>query len=577
MRVLGLVTARGGSKGFPGKNLAPLAGRPLVAWAWRALARLRQRHPELLLHLSTDSPDLAAAWPEGERPARLRPAELARDDTSSIAVVEHELAAFAAEGKPCDAVLLLQPTSPLTGVEELDAAWAAFAAGAESVIGVAPAAHPVQWAFHRDGGGVLEAVLDFREQRRQSFRPAFFPVGFYLACTDFLRQHRAFTVPGRTTSVVVPQTAAVDIDHPVDLDLARAVLHRASGERPFTLGRHQVGGAAPCLVIAEAGVNHNGEIDLALDLVRAAAAAGADVVKFQSFHAEALVTASARTAAYQHGATGATEQLAMLRRLELDAGVMGRLQAECARLGVGFLSTPFDRASADELHRLDVPAFKVGSGDLTNHPFLAHLAGLGRPLIVSTGMATLDEVEDAAACIRAHGDPPVAWLHCVSAYPAPVAASNLRAVDGLRLAVGGPVGLSDHTPGTEVAIAAVARGAQVIEKHLTLDRSMSGPDHAASLEPGAFAQLVRQIRAVESALGDGIKRPQPCEGDTAAVARRSLVAARDLPAGHRLAPGDVVAKRPGHGIAPDRLAAVLGKALAKPLAADALLAWEDLA
>ncbi len=577
MRVLGLVTARGGSKGFPGKNLAPLAGRPLVAWAWRTLTRLRERHPELVLHLSTDSPDIAAAWPVGERPAGLRPAELARDDTSSIAVVEHELAAFATAGQPCDAVLLLQPTSPLTGVEELDAAWAAFAAGADSVIGVAPATHPVQWAFHRDGGGVLEAVLDFREQRRQSFRPAFYPVGFYLARSDFLRQHRAFSVPGLTTSVVVPQTAAVDIDHPVDLDLAQAVLHRASGERPFTLGKHQVGGPAPCLVIAEAGVNHNGEIDLALDLVRAAAAAGADVVKFQSFHAEALVTAQARTAAYQQGATGATEQLAMLRRLELDAVAMGRLQAECVRLGVGFLSTPFDHRSADELHRLDVPAFKVGSGDLTNHPFLAHLAGLGRPLIVSTGMATLDEVEDAAACIRAHGDPPVAWLHCVSAYPAPVAASNLRAVDSLRLTVGGPVGLSDHTPGLEVALAAVARGAQVIEKHLTLDRSLAGPDHAASLEPGAFAQLVRQIRAVESALGDGIKRPQACEGDTAAVARRSLVAARNLPVGHRLAVGDLLAKRPGSGIAPDRLGAVLGKTLTKPLDADALLAWKDLA
>lgn len=576
MRVLGLVTARGGSKGFPGKNLATIAGRPLVAWSHHALSLLRERHPELILHLSTDSPAIAAAWPAADRPRHLRPAELARDDTSSMAVVDHELAQMAAAGTPCDAVLLLQPTSPLATVDDLEAMWMRFAAGADSVIGVAEIAHPVQWAFHRRDDGILDPVLAFRETRRQDFKPAFLPVGFYLSRCNFLDKHKAFSVAGLTTSVVVTAASAVDIDHPVDLDLAVALLHRTSGERPFTLGTRTVGDGAPCFVIAEAGVNHDGDAQQALALVRAAKDAGADAVKFQTFRAETLVAAGARTAAYQQASTGDTDQTAMLKRLELPLDALRACRAEAERIGIVFLSTPFDVASADLLAEMKVPGFKLGSGELTNLPLLAHIARLGRPLIVSTGMATLDEVEAAARTIRLHGDPPVAWLHCVSSYPTPVHEANLRAMDSLRLALGGPVGWSDHTVGVETALAAVARGAQVIEKHLTLDRTLAGPDHAVSLEPKDLARLIAQIRLVESALGDGVKRPAPCERDTAEVARRSLVAARDLPAGHTLTAADLAVKRPGTGLAPDQLTRLVGKTLIKPLNVDHLMAWGDV-
>lgn len=334
---------------------------------------------------------------------------------------------------------------------------------------------------------------------------------------------------------------------------------------------------APVFVIAEAGVNHNGDPALALELVRAAAAAGADAVKFQTFRAADLVTATARKAAYQAANTGTDSgQREMLQKLELPDADLRRLKDEAERLGLVFLSSPFDDESADLLAGLGVEGFKVGSGELTNLPFLARLARFGRPLIVSTGMANLDEVEDAAATVRAHGDPPVAWLHCVSSYPAPVAVSDLRAMDSLRLAVGSPVGMSDHSDGWTVALAAVARGAQVIEKHLTLDRSMPGPDHAASLEPEAFARMVIQIREVEAALGDGVKAPTACELDTAAVARRSLVAARDLATGTVLAARDLAAKRPGTGIPPSALGLVVGRTLARPLAADELVTWEHL-
>ena len=241
-----------------------------------------------------------------------------------------------------------------------------------------------------------------------------------------------------------------------------------------------------------------------------------------------------------------------------------------------FFSTPFDEASADLLGELGVELFKVPSGEVTNLPLLRHVAAKGRPVLLSTGMSTLDEVATAVETIRAAGDPPLAILHCVSAYPAPVEDTNLRAMDTLRTRFGRPVGLSDHTLGIEIALAAVARGAAVLEKHLTLDRALPGPDHRASLEPTDFTALVRGVRAIERALGDGDKRPMPSEVDTRAVARRSLVAARTLPAGHRLTRADIAIKRPGTGIAPGDLDAVVGRTLARALDADELLDWSAL-
>jgi len=577
MRVLALVTARGGSKGFPGKNLACLAGRPLVAWAHRALAALRDRHPGLVVHLSTDSAEIAACWPESDRPRRLRPAELSADDTTSLAVVEHELATMDAAGVPCDTVLLLQPTSPLIETDDLDRAWALYATGAESVAGVAEVAHPIAWSMYlRDG--VLHAPLpELSGRRRQELEAAFCPVGFWMVSRDFLARHRTFAVPGLTHGCVVPVARAVDIDRAIDLDLARVALSAAKPPRRFRLGTREVGDGAPCFVIAEAGVNHNGDPDLASQLIRAAAAAGADAVKFQTFRADELVTAGARKAAYQAANTGADDgQLGMLRRLEFPPAIFRRLKSEAEDLGLVFLSTPFEGASAQVLADLGVVGFKLGSGEATNLPFLAQIAGYGRPMLLSTGMCDLDEVMTAVAVIRAHGDPPLGLLHCVSTYPAPADQSNLRAMESLRLACGGPVGMSDHSLGWEVALAAVALGARVIEKHLTTDRRLPGPDHAASIEPDELAEMMRQLRRVESALGDGVKRPMSCEMDTRTVARKSLVAARDLPAGGTLTATDLAVKRPGTGIAPGELAAVLGTRLRRAIACDEVLAWADL-
>ncbi|MEK7857824.1 MAG: N-acetylneuraminate synthase [Elusimicrobiota bacterium] len=329
-----------------------------------------------------------------------------------------------------------------------------------------------------------------------------------------------------------------------------------------------------CFVIAEAGVNHNGDLRAARRLVDAARRAGADAVKFQTFKAEKLATASAALAPYQKKRLGGGAQLDMIRRLELSDGDHQRLFEHCAKAGILFLSTPFDEESADMLDRLGVDRFKLPSGELTNKALLRHVAGKGKPLILSTGMSTLAEVRRAVGWIFSRRRVPLTLLHCVTEYPAPADEVNLRAMDTLREAFGLPVGYSDHTLGVEIAVAAAARGAAVIEKHLTLDRRLPGPDQAASLEPEDFRAMVAAIRLVESALGDGVKRMAPCERRNRAAARRSLVAARDLPRGHRLEAKDLLAKRPGTGIPPAEAARLLGRRLRRALRRDGLLRWD---
>jgi N-acetylneuraminate synthase/N,N'-diacetyllegionaminate synthase len=348
--------------------------------------------------------------------------------------------------------------------------------------------------------------------------------------------------------------------------------------RPFILSGRTLGSGEPVFVIAEAGVNHNGDVALARRLVDAAAECGADAIKFQTFSVDALLTREAPKAGYQVETTGDGEsQRDMLARLELGADRLGELRDRAAKHGLVFFSAPFDEASADVLEALDVSLFKVPSGEITNLPLLRHVAAKRRPMILSTGMASLDEVGEALAAIRAAGDPPVAVLHCLSAYPAPAAEVNLRAMDSLAASFGCPVGFSDHTLGIEVAVAAVARGATIIEKHLTLDTSLPGPDHRASLDPAEFRAMVKAIRVVESALGDGVKRAMPSEFDTRRVARKSLVAARALKAGERVGAGDLLSKRPGTGISPAELPRVIGLRLTRDVAVDEVIPWEALA
>jgi N,N'-diacetyllegionaminate synthase len=342
------------------------------------------------------------------------------------------------------------------------------------------------------------------------------------------------------------------------------------------IGGRDVGAGAPCFVIAEAGVNHNGDLALAHQLVEAAAAARADAVKFQLFRADELAAASAPKAPYQRETTGASEsQLEMLRRLELDADALAEVKTAAEQSGLVFLCSAFDHGSVERLDELGVAAFKLGSGELTNGPLLADVASRGRPVILSTGASTLDDVDEAVATLRDGGASELVVLHCVTAYPAAAEDANLRALATLAEHLAVDVGYSDHTEGEEIALAAVALGACVLEKHLTLDRSLPGPDQRSSLEPGAFRALVEHVRRVESALGDGVKEPRESERANAEVVRRSIAANDDLPAGALLTAEMLTTIRPGTGIAPARLDEVVGRRLRRAVARHELLDVND--
>lgn len=326
------------------------------------------------------------------------------------------------------------------------------------------------------------------------------------------------------------------------------------------IGEHIVGPGNPCFIIAEAGVNHNGNLESALALVDVAAQAGADAVKFQTFKAELLATEAAPKADYQKRNTNINQsQLQMLRQLELSADMHETLKVHCLSKNITFISSPFEEQSADLLESLQMPAFKIPSGEITNLPFLNHVAQKGKPMIVSTGMANLSEVESAILTIHQANNRDIVLLHCVSSYPADPADVNLKAMATMATAFQVPVGYSDHTTGIEVSLAAVALGACVIEKHFTLDRNLPGPDHLASLEPQELESMVRGIRTVEASLGHGRKEPTESESNTAAVARKSLVTAKDISAGQRLTEDYIAIKRPGTGLPPSMMRHVLGR------------------
>lgn len=328
----------------------------------------------------------------------------------------------------------------------------------------------------------------------------------------------------------------------------------------INIAGRSIGSGEPCFVIAEAGVNHNGDMDLARALIDAAARAGTDAVKFQTFLADRLATMDAPKAQYQVQADDSDEtQKEMLSKLELTRQDHLDLMEHCKSRGILFLSTPFDEKSADLLDDLDLPAFKIPSGEITNLPFLEYVARKGKPMIISTGMSTMEEVQEALRVVREVGNNEVVFLHCVTNYPADPADVNLRAMATMTEVLSVPVGYSDHTLGREIPLAAVALGACVLEKHFTLDRGMPGPDHQASMEPEELKSLVKGVRKVESAMGSGRKVPSTAEEAIAKVVRKSLVSARDIPVGSVITKDDLTAKRPGTGLPPSALMSLLGK------------------
>ena len=331
------------------------------------------------------------------------------------------------------------------------------------------------------------------------------------------------------------------------------------------------------LIIAEAGVNHNGNINTAKKLIDVAADAGADFVKFQTFTAETLMTANAEKAEYQQNLSNNNKsQFEMIKKLELKREAHEELIQYCNKKDIKFLSTAFDHASIDLLYELDIPLYKVPSGEITNLPYLRHIGRLEKPVILSTGMATLKEVGDALNIIVTSGTPrgEITVLHCNTEYPTPMKDVNLKAMLTIRDELGVKVGYSDHTMGIEIPIAAVALRAAVIEKHFTLDRNLPGPDHRASLEPVELKTMVKAIRNIEKAMGDGVKQPSPSETKNIPIARKSIVAKKSIKKGDRFTEENLTVKRPGMGISPMEWDSYIGKRSDKEYNEDEQIAYE---
>lgn len=325
-------------------------------------------------------------------------------------------------------------------------------------------------------------------------------------------------------------------------------------------------------IIAEAGVNHNGNLEIARKLVNEAAKAGVDAVKFQTFKAENIVCKNTAKADYQKETTDAEQsQFEMLKKLELTEEMHRELVAYCKEKGILFLSTPFDVDSVDYLSGIGMEIMKVPSGEITNYPYLKRIAQTGKKVILSTGMSDMDEVKAAIAVLREYGSKDISVLHCNTEYPTPFSDVNLKAMLTLRDELGVEVGYSDHTLGIEIPIAAVAMGAQIIEKHFTLDKSMEGPDHKASLEPQELREMVRAIRNVEMAMGTGDKQPSMSEQKNIAIARKSIVAKRRIEKGQIFTEENLTTKRPGTGISPMKWKEIIGTVAARSYEEDELI------
>lgn len=342
------------------------------------------------------------------------------------------------------------------------------------------------------------------------------------------------------------------------------------------IGERWVGEGEPCFVIAEAGANHNRDLGMGRELIDVAAEAGADAVKFQTYSAETLYSKKTPRFSYLEGVSN-KETWDLIKEIELPREWQGELAAHAARRGIQFLSSPFDAQAVDELAALDVPAYKIASFEIVDLSLIGYAAAKGRPMILSTGLASYEDVADALGACAAAGNRDVILLQCASLYPAPPSRMNLRAMATLRQAFAVPVGLSDHSLGIHVAVAAVALGASVIEKHFTLDRSLPGPDHPFAVEPGELRDMISHVREIEAALGDGLKLgPAPEEEEMHQKGRRSLIAARTIPRGTTIDRSMIAVKRPGFGIRPKFVDLVVGRVARIDIEEDTVLTWEML-
>ncbi len=557
--ILGVIPARGGSKGIPRKNIKSIAGKPLIAWT--ILAAQESKLIDRLV-ISTEDPEIAAIAREYGAEVIERPAELATDEATTLAVLQDILTKIDA-----DTIVLLQPTSPVRDPGLIDKCIRQFKKTGVDNLGTG-----FNCKFMSYGSYM---------KRRQELNGFFYDDGnVYVINSDLIRRGK---LHGKKMGrIEISREQNIEIDDPFDFWLAEQVLlarcasQRSSAKYLIKVKNKKIGFVQPVFIIAEAGVNHNGSLKQAKIMVDKAKAAGADAIKFQTFRAQALVTKTAPKAGYQNRTVKTKSHYEMLKDLELSADDFRQLADYCKSKGIIFLSSPFDEESAELLRRLNVPAYKIGSGEITNLSLLAKVAGYGKPIILSTGMADLKEVSEAVEIIYAAGNRKLVLLHCTSNYPTMYEDVNLQAMLTLQKEFKLPIGYSDHTEGILASITAVALGATVIEKHVTLDKAATGPDHQVSLDFTELKNMIEEIRKVEMIMGTGEKAPRSSEFAVQKVVRKSVVATDNIPVGTKLVAGMLAIKRPGTGISPKYLPQLLNNMTVKPIVKDQVLSWKDV-
>jgi len=577
-KALAIIPARGKSKGIPRKNIRDLEGKPLIAHTIEA-AQKSESFDRIIV--STDDDEIKEISEGFGAEVIRRPPELGEDKSPTIDSIFHVLDALEKDGYRPDDVMLLQPTSPLRTITDIVNAIRLYRdSDCDSLISVCEMIHPPYWALRIEGRFLIPIFLKKKQlSRRQDLPKSYLPNGaIFISSTTILKKSRGF-YSERIIPYIMPSERSLDLDTEMDFEIAKYYLRLPSPctnkENRIMLGKKIIGDGYPTLIIAEAGVNHNGSIRLAKKLILAAKNAGADAVKFQTYVTEDLIKRKVSKAPYQQKNKEDTEdQFEMLKRLELTFKEVKELKEFADEKGITFLSTPFDLKSVKVLERIGVPAFKIGSGDLTNISLLKYVALRKRPVLLSTGMASMDDIQLALNTIRSTGNNQIAIMHCTSEYPASLSDCNLRAIGTLKQAFQVPVGYSDHTIEVSTPAFAVSAGACFIEKHLTLDYKMKGPDHKASLEPNEFQEMIQEIRRTEELLGSPLKKPTNGERKMRRYVRKSIVSATDIEKGKIIKDSMLTVKRPGTGIEPKYLPELIGMISRKRIEKDMLISWD---
>ena len=577
-KILVIIPARGGSKKIPRKNIKFLAGKPLIAYS---IEQAKQLGLIDKIIVSTEDIEIAKIAERYGVEVQMRPGELAQDNTPMIPVLQHVVKTLEQNNQFFDIVILLQPTNPFRKTKHILSTIEKIDEGFDSATTVSKLnIHPCRFLKINEKGTSI-FLNDEQETLRQETNNFHVNGAVYAYKKEVLMNLQILSWQKTNNAAVeIDEKYAFDIDNPLDFEIAEYLMQQ---KNQIVLGEKIIEKDSPIFIIAEAGVNHNGSMEIAKKLIDVACEAKVDAIKFQTFNPDDLVTEDATMCSYQEKNIGEKDsQLSMLKKINLDYECFKELKKYCDEKKILFLSTPHTEDAIDFLNDL-VPAFKIGSGDLTNLPFLKKISRIGKPMILGTGMSTIEEVKEALKTINNEGNEKVIMLHCTTNYPCSLNEVNLRAMQTMQNELECLVGYSDHTEGIRVPLIAQELGAVIIEKHFTLDKNMVGPDHKVSLEPEELKRMVELLRDNQKKIefeklimGNPEKKPSNNELEIMKVVRKIIVAKKDIPKDKGIEEEDLIIKRPGTGILPGKIGEVIGKIAKRNIKANSLISHYDL-